>query len=301
MDHASGSVLEVHDLHKSYGPTHALNGLSFCAPRNSFFGLFGRNGSGKTTCFDCVTGLLGRDRGRVVMLGEEVGMEPSPELKQRFAYVGGHIGLYQWLTLEEHLEFVAGFYPSWDDARCRELREVFRLPMQQQAFGLSPGLHLQFQLLMALSRHPELIIIDEPGNIDPVVRLRLMQTITEILRGEEATVLMASHLLDELDGVCDQMCIIDAGSALMSGPVGELTAGTQSVLFRGVKAPHLPAGPGVCFGPRKGDQVEAILIGYTPARAEALARDLQAESYEASPVSLQDFFIATTEGRGADQ
>ena len=133
MADASDTVLDVVDLHKSYGATRALSGLTFSVPRGSFYGLFGRNGSGKTTTFDIVTGLLGRDRGHVVLLGEEVGLEPSPATKQRFAYVGGHLSLYHWLTLEEHLRFVAGFYPTWDEARCRELLEVFRLPMKQTA------------------------------------------------------------------------------------------------------------------------------------------------------------------------
>ena len=133
----SASVLEVSNLHKSYGPVQALRGVSFSVPHGAFYGLFGRNGAGKTTTLDIVTGLLGRDKGYVGLLGEQVDMEPSPDIKQRFAYVGGHIVMYDWLTLQEHLDFVAGFYPSWDQERCAELQHLFRLPMQQRVGSLA--------------------------------------------------------------------------------------------------------------------------------------------------------------------
>jgi ABC-2 type transport system ATP-binding protein len=291
------TVLEVENLCKHYGSTQALKGLSFSVARGSFSGLFGRNGAGKTTTFDIITGLLGRDRGRVVLLDEVVGVEPSPGLKQRFAYVGGHLSLYHWLTVEEHLRFVSGFYPTWDEARCKELLDVFRLPMKQAAGHLSPGLHLQFQLLMALSRHPEVIIIDEPGNIDPVVRLRLMSTITQILREEQATIIMSSHLIDELEGICDHMCIIDQGAALMSGPVEALTAEAREVRLRGPNvAEPAPAANLYC---RPGDDgaLVVVLTQFSEGKAHALAAEMHAESYDVGPTGLQEFFIALTTER----
>ena len=217
-------VLEAVNLWKSYGPVQALQGFSMAVPRGAFYGFFGRNGAGKTTTLDCVTGLLGRDRGRIRLFGEEVGLEPSPQVKQRFAYVGGNLNLYDWLTLDEHLDFIAGFYPSWDPARCEELKGLFRLPMTQSAGSLSPGQHLQFQLLMALARNPELLLIDEPGNLDPVVRRRLMATMADLLDKRQSTIVMASHLIDELEGLCDHMCIIDQGVALAAGSLEELGA-----------------------------------------------------------------------------
>jgi ABC-2 type transport system ATP-binding protein len=290
-------ALEVEDLHKSYGAVKALDGVTFSVPRGAFYGLFGRNGAGKTTTFDIVTGLLGRDRGRVRMLGVDVGAEPLPALKQRFAYVGGHLGLYQWLTLEQHLTFVAGFYDAWDHARCTELREVFRLPMERRAWELSPGQHLQFQLVMALSRHPELLILDEPGNLDPVVRRRLMATMADVLRAEDATILMASHLLDELEGVCDHMCILDRGRTLVAGPVRELVAEVRQVRFHGVAAEQPPALVGVWHERLEPGEWRAVMARYTDQAAADLAAKLGASGYDVGPVSLEEFFVALTEDR----
>jgi len=306
-DSAVASVLEVRELHKSYGWVQALRGLSFAVPRGAFYGVFGRNGAGKTTTLDIVTGLLSRDRGHVWMLGEEVGMEPSPEVKARFAYVGGHITLYGWMSLQEHLEFVAGFYPTWDEQRCDELQRIFRLPMHQRVDSVSPGQHVQFQLLMALSRHPELLIVDEPGNLDPVVRTRLMSAMIEILEAEDATIIMASHLIDELEGICDHMCIIDQGLALTWGPVQMLIEGVREVHFRGV-TDQIRVGPGLVlpegtalegiWHQRYGDgELRVVMASYTDEKADALARMLSAESYEVGRVGLQEFFVALTADR----
>ncbi|MEA3402801.1 MAG: ABC transporter ATP-binding protein [Armatimonadota bacterium] len=263
-------VLSVRDLHKSYGRIEALRGLSFDVPRGSFYGLFGRNGAGKTTTFDCVTGLLGRDRGVITLLGEQFGFEPSPQTKARFAYVGGHIMLYDWLSVAEHIDFIAGFYPTWDQARRERLIGYFKLPEDYPVGALSPGMHVQLQLVMALSRHPELLILDEPGNLDPVVRRRLMSTMLEILEAEDATILMASHLIDELEGVCDHMCIIDRGRSLLEGPVEELTADVREVHFRGAGGAALEVGGGVLSVETIGPDLRVVLADFAEQRAEEM-------------------------------
>jgi ABC-2 type transport system ATP-binding protein len=294
-------VLDVADLHKSYGKVQALHGLSFEVPRGAFYGLFGRNGAGKTTAFDCITGLLGRDRGVVRVLGEEFSFEPSPATKQRFAYVGGHIQLYDWMTVEAHIDFIAGFYDAWDNDRREHLLEYFRLPPDRHVFTLSPGMHVQLQLIMALARHPELLIMDEPGNLDPVVRRRLMSTMLEILEAEDATIVMASHLIDELEGVCDHMCIIDDGQALVRGPVGELIEHVREVHFRGAAGAALEVGGDVLAAEPIGPDLRAVLADFSASRAEELAGGLGANAWEAARIRLEDFFVALTESREAEE
>lgn len=305
---AAEMVLEVTGLAKTYGSVAALRGLSFVVPRGSFYGMLGRNGAGKTTTFDAVTGLIGRDAGRVRMFGEEVGMEPSPEAKARIAYVGGHILLYDWLTLQDHLRFVAGFYATWDEQRCQELLRVFRLPMRQRVGTLSPGQHLQFQLLMALSRRPELLILDEPGNLDVVVRQQLMESVLPLLEAPEratgaaGTVIMATHLINELEGVCDNICIIEGGVALAAGRVDDLIREVRTVHFQGVTTMEAPALAGLWRHRLGPEELEVVLPVFDEALAERLRGELGARSFEVGRVSLEEYFIALTsaqEARGA--
>jgi ABC-2 type transport system ATP-binding protein len=216
---AGDAVLSVEGLRRSYGRVRALSGLTFSVPRGAFFGLFGRNGAGKTTTLDIVTGLRTRDAGRVTILGEELGLEPSPEVKGRIGYVAGHLELYGWMTCAEHIELMRKFYATWDADREQQLLALFHIPLRQKVTTLSAGQGVQLQLLMALAHHPELLLIDEPGNLDAVVRQRLMTTMIEAIADQETTVVMASHILSELDGVCDHMCIIHNGRALAVGPV----------------------------------------------------------------------------------
>ena len=290
-------VLEVQGLTKWYGGVAALRGLSLAVPRGAFYGLFGRNGAGKTTTLDCVTGLLGRDAGHLRMFGQEIGLEPSPALKQRFAYVGGSVGLYDALTLQQHLDYVSGFYATWDPERARELGGLFRLPWQQLVGTLSPGQHLQFQLLMALAHHPELLLMDEPGNLDPVTRQRLMATMIDILDRRESTIVMASHLISELEGICDHMCVVDRGTTLLAGPTAELVADVREVHFRGVAAAPVAPLPDV-WDPRfSGTELHVVLPHFTEEQAAALAQQVGATGYEVGRVGLEEFFIALTAER----
>jgi ABC-2 type transport system ATP-binding protein len=276
------SALVVECLHKRYGRVEALRGLTFSVPGGAFFGLFGRNGAGKTTTLDVVTGLLARDSGRVRLLGEELRVEPEPATKARFGYVAGHLQLYDWMTCREHIDFLARFYSTWDKDREEQLLRMFHLPLHQRVKTLSRGQHVQLQLLMALSHHPELLLVDEPGNLDAVVRQRLTETLIEAIAEERTTVVMASHILSELDGVCDHLCIIDKGVALTAGPVESLVDSVRRVHYQGVKSapPEALRVDGGFRLERRGDEVRVVLPGYTPERTEELADQLGASGYE---------------------
>lgn len=293
------SALVVEFLHKRYGRVDALCGLTFSVPGGAFYGLCGRNGAGKTTTLDVVTGLLARDSGRVRLLGEELRVEPAPATKARLAYVAGHLRLYDWMTGREHLQFVSRFYPTWDDERAQELTEVFRVPLDQRIKTLSTGQHVQLQLLMALSHRPELLLIDEPGNLDAVVRQRLMETMIEAIAEEDTTVVMASHIISELDGVCDYLCIIDQGVALTAGPVEGLVGSARRVHYQHARtdgADRLKL-EGAYAVEALGDDVHLVLAGYAPERAERIGQELQAEAYEAERLALQELFVALTQDR----
>ncbi len=303
----SDDVLIVEGLEKRFGRVEALRGLSFTVPRGAFCGLFGRNGAGKTTALNAVTGLVPRDAGRVVVLGDDIRYEPRAETKARFAYVAGHLRLFHWMTCREHIDFVAKFYPTWDKAREQELLEMLHIPLKQRVKTLSTGQYIQLQLLMALAHRPELLLIDEPGNLDAVVRQRLMETMIAAIAEEETTIVMASHIISELDGVCDHLCIMDQGQTLVSGPVETTAASARRVRYR--DAPPSPAcewkpeqwqGATVRFG-RDRDGVWAVVAGYTPARAALLDEYVGTSSYEIEPLSLQDLFVALTEDQQAGE
>ena len=150
---------------------------------------------------------------------------------------------------------------------------------------------------MALSRHPELLIVDEPGNLDAVVRTRLMSTMIEILEAEDATIIMASHLIDELEGICDHMCIIDPGMTLTAGPVEQLVADVREIHFQGVAATEAPELAGIWHQRTGPGELQVVMAGYSEERTEQLAQVLDADGYEVGRVSLQEFFIALTADR----
>lgn len=297
-------VLIVEDLGKRFGAVEAVEGASFSVPRGAFCGLFGRNGSGKSTTLNLITGLLARDAGQITLFGERMRLEPSVAVKARFAFVAGHLQLHHWMTCREHLDYVARFYPTWDKVREAGLLERFAVPLGQRVRTLSTGQYVQLQLVMALSHRPELLLIDEPGNLDAVVRQSLMESLIAAVAEEHTTVLMASHLISELEGICDHMCVLDRGRVLVSGAVDDLNERIKRVRYRNV--PPEPAGwerhlapeqwHGALLRPsRVREDLRVLLVGYTPERAALLGDLLHAADHELEHLALQELFVALTE------
>ena len=297
-------MLTVEGLQKRYGAVEALRGLSFSVPRGAFCGFCGRNGAGKSTALNIISGLTPRDGGRVVLLGDDLRLEPRVQTKARFAYVAGHLQLYWWMTCRQHIDFVARFYPTWERERECELLDLFRIPLRQRVSTLTTGQYLQLQLLMALAHRPELLLIDEPGNLDAVVRQRLMEGMLTAIADEAMTVVMASHLVSELDAVCDHLCVIDHGRTLVSGPVESLRQSVRRVHYRGVTRAVPPEelsrvaadwGDSALRLRAETGGVRTTVAGYTAERAAHLAQLLGAEGYEVEHLALQDLFIALTD------
>ncbi len=290
-------ALSVENLHKRYGTVHALRGVSFSVPRGAFMGLLGRNGAGKTTCLDIIAGLLVCDAGTVTLLGERLRIEYSVETKRRFAYVAGHIQPFIWLTCRETLSLMAQLYPTWDADREAQLLRRFRLPLDRAVAALSPGQAFQLQVVAALARHPDVLVVDEPGRLDVLVRRRLMSSVLEAIAEQQITVVMATHIISELQNACDHLCIIHYGQVVAVGTVDDVIGRARLVRYsrpdpaaadRWVSQPPDGAHGAV----RRGDDIELVLWPFDEARAEAIAADLKARDFEASPLTIEDFFVA---------
>lgn len=152
-------------------------------------------------------------------------------------------------------------------------------------------------MLLALTRRPELLLIDEPGNLDVVVRADLMDSLVNLLHEGDSTIMMASHLISELEGICDYLCVIDRGVTVAQGAVTELVARVREVHFVGARA-DAAALDGIWHRKLGGEELKVLLLEYTEEKVERLARELGARSYEVSGVTLEELFMALTTGTG---
>ena len=201
--------------------------LSMHVPKGAVYGFLGANGSGKTTTFRLLLALLKPDSGRITVLGESV-PERYVQVLARTGYVPERPHVYPSLTVREAIDLHRVFYPTWDQRWADELLKEFDLAPDRKQGSLSKGEAGKLQMLLALSQRPELLVLDEPTDgLDPVVRRDLLGALLAYVNDTQATVLVSSHLVHELERICDWVGLMDHGRLLAELPMQEFKRGVK--------------------------------------------------------------------------
>jgi ABC-2 type transport system ATP-binding protein len=220
------NVLEVKDLHKSFGSKTVLDGLTFSVSEGSIFGFIGRNGAGKTTTMKIILGLLQADSGEITVCGERVRYGNTPTNK----YVGCLPDVpefYSYMTAREYLRLcgeVTGMKQSEIKKRSGELLELVGLANEKHRIkGYSRGMKQRLGIAQALINKPRLLICDEPTSaLDPLGRKEILEIISSA-RGE-TSVIFSTHILSDVEKICDDTAILEKGRIALCGTVSELKA-----------------------------------------------------------------------------
>jgi ABC-2 type transport system ATP-binding protein len=215
-------VFETEGLTKQFGSVTALDRVDLKVRRPSIVGLLGKNGSGKTTLIRHLMGLLLPSEGAVTTLGR-----PSAELGHdelvHIGYVPQEIRLLDWMTVEQHLRYVSCFYPEWDRQREQKLLEELELEASKLVGALSTGNLQKLAIVLAVCHHPRLLVLDEPvSDLDPIVRVKLLEFLLELMREDEATILVSSHVLRDVEKVVDHVICLDEGRVVTDAALDEL-------------------------------------------------------------------------------
>lgn len=212
-------VIEINDLHHSYGKVDAVNGLNLKVPPGRCYGLFGRNGAGKTTTLHCMLNLLRPKRGEVKLFGMCPRREEVP-VKSRLAWVPDTAAFYPWMKISGHFRYVASLRQRWNAQMEKELLDRFELDPGRKVTALSKGEKMQVALITALCPEPELLLLDEPTTgLDPMVRKDVIKTVIGTYldaEPEQRTVLVSTHLINEFEGLIDEFTIIENGRDILS-------------------------------------------------------------------------------------
>jgi ABC-2 type transport system ATP-binding protein len=234
MSHA----VEIRDLHYLAGKSFEIRELALNVPTGSMYGFLGPNGAGKTTTIRLMLGLLRPRSGRITVLGGEIPRE-APRVLARTGYVPEQPHLYQSLTVDESLRFHAAFYASWDWKWADELIGEFQLDRTRLLARLSKGEMGKLEMLLALAQRPELLVLDEPTDgLDPVVRRDVLTALLEYVSQHNATVFISSHLVHELERICDWVGVMDRGRLVAELPMHSFKNGIKRL--RVANAPALP-------------------------------------------------------------
>lgn len=239
-------VLSAHGMVKTFGATRALDGLDLSVNRGEVHGFLGPNGAGKTVTLRIVLGLLRPDRGDVELLGGDPWRD-AVELHRRTAYVPGEVQLWPHLTGGEVIDVLGDLQGGTDRRRRDELIDRFDLDVRRRTHTYSKGNRQKIALVAALASDAELFLLDEPtSGLDPLMEAVFQELVSE-LAAEGRTVLLSSHILDQVERLCDRVTIIRKGRTVQSGTLEQMRHLTRTSVVAATSRPvdGLEATPGV--------------------------------------------------------
>lgn len=235
-------AIELDRVVWSPGDAFRLDELTLRVPRGSIYGFLGPNGSGKTSTVRLFMGMAKPDSGEIRVLDGRVPRD-MPHILARVGYVPERPHVYPHLTVDEALRFHAAFHRLWDPHWADELVERLGLDPSRKIARMSKGEVGKLLVSLALAQRPELLVLDEPTDgLDPVVRRDVMTTVLDYVSETGATVFISSHLVHELERICDWVGVMDRGSLVAELPMTDFKNGikhlrVESRAVNGVAAP----------------------------------------------------------------
>ena len=276
------AVIETSRLGKQYHRTWALRECTLVIPEGRVVGLVGPNGAGKTTLLRLATGQLTPTSGTISVLGEPTAV--SPAQLARVGFVAQDTPVYPRMRVAGHLRLGAWLNPGWDDELAQRRISQLGLAPKQRAGSLSGGQRAQLALTLALAKRPELLILDEPvASLDPLARREFLRGLMEAVAEHGTSVVLSSHLVTDLERVCDYLIVLVASRVRAAGEVSALLGSHHRLSGPRRDPGTLPAGQ------------EVIEESHTDRQSTLLVRTddpIRDPAWTVKPVSLEELVIA---------
>jgi ABC-2 type transport system ATP-binding protein len=274
------AVLAAAGLTKRYGRRLALSDCTLAIPPGRVVGLVGPNGAGKTTLLQIAVGLQPQTAGTIQVLGNA----PAADAAQlaRVGFVAQDAPTYAHLSIADHLRFGAHLNPRWDARLADERIAALRLDREQKAGKLSGGQRAQLALTLAIAKRPDLLVLDEPvASLDPLARRQFLQSLMAFIADHGASVILSSHLVSDLERVCDYLIVLVASQVQVAGEVDELM--TTHVRISGGRGAAVP------------DGVEILEESHTERQTTLVVRTpkpIDDPKWTVEPLTLEDLVLA---------
>lgn len=292
-------VIATEGLSKSYDGKPAVRELELRVPRGSICGFLGRNGAGKTTTLKLLLGMLRADAGEIRLFGETVKSEMTAvAARRRVGFVSEEKELYPFMTVDQTIRFTRAFFPTWRRDLEEKYLDLFRLPKEKAVPKLSKGMRTQLMLLLAMARGAELLVMDEPtSGLDPVTTEDVLQALADLAASDGTTIFFSSHQLEEVEQICDRVCLIDEGHAVIDGVLDDLKSDYKRILlvFDGESPRELAGLTGVDHLRRSG-RTASLLAHVDVGSVLDRVRELGPSSVEVRAVTLKELFLEHVKG-----
>ena len=283
------AVLQAHALGKRYGQRQALADCTLEIPPGHVVGLVGPNGAGKTTLLKIACGMLAPTTGRIEVLGAHPAAGPAQ--LARVGYVAQDTPIYASLSVADHLTLGAKLNPGWDAALAHTRVDALGLDRKQKAGKLSGGQRAQLALTVAVAKRPELLILDEPvASLDPLARRDFLRHLMESVADNDTSVVLSSHLVSDLERVCDYLVVLVASRVQLAGETEDLLAQHHRLVCTRRRDNDLPAG------------LEVIWAEHTERQSTFIVRSeaaVPAGDWSAERVDLEDLVLTYMERAAA--
>jgi len=276
------AVIAASSLGKAYRRTWALRDCTLAIPEGHVVGLVGPNGAGKTTLLELAAGLLTPTRGTISVLGDRPAAGPAQ--LARVGFVAQDTPVYARMTVADHLRMGAWLNPGWDDDLARRRIGQLALNPEERAGSLSGGQRAQLALTLALAKRPGLLILDEPvASLDPLARRDFLRMLMEAVAEHGTSVVLSSHLVADLERVCDYLVVLVASRVRVAGEVSDLLATHRHLSGPRRDPGTLPASQQVIEESHTDKQTSLLVRTSEPVHDPAWA---------VTPVSLEDLVLA---------
>ncbi|HUC15882.1 MAG TPA: ABC transporter ATP-binding protein [Acidimicrobiales bacterium] len=276
------ALIETNGLGKRYGHKWALRDCTLSIPEGKVVGLVGPNGAGKTTLLHLAVGLLGPTCGSITVLGGRPG--DGPAQLGKVGFVAQDTPTYAGLSIAKHLRMGGYLNQKWDQELAQGRIDQLRLDPRQKAGSLSGGQRAQLALTIAIAKRPEILLLDEPvASLDPLARREFLGGLMEIVAKHEVSVVLSSHLIADLERVCDYIIVLVSSQVQVAGELSELLADHHRLTGPRRDPRSLPADQAV------------IEESHTDKQSTFLVRTRQPvldPAWSVKPVTLDDLVLA---------
>ena len=269
------NAIEVKNLTKNY-KGFTLNNISFDLPSGCIMGLIGENGAGKSTTIRSILGMAKPDSGSVSVLGKKL----SADLKEDIGVVLDDVGLPASINIKDVNKIMKNMFRNWDEKRFLSYIDAFSLPMDKKFSDFSKGMKMKLGIAIALFHNAKLLILDEPtSGLDPLVRDEIIDILNDFTRDEEHSILISSHIVSDLEKLCDYIAFMHNGNLMLCEEKDVLLEKYRFINLTEQQLSELD--PTAIKGKKVGKfSVEAI------ADAEKIP-----SGFTSSPITIEDLFV----------
>lgn len=293
-------MIDIINVTKRFGTFTALNGLHFSVERSSIYGLVGYNGAGKTTLLKTISGVYKPEEGEVRIDGENI--FDNAKMKQRLFYVPDDLYFQPYASMEKMARFYRGYYPKFSDKTFQNLMKIFGLDANKRINGFSKGMQRQAEMVLGMSAHPDVLLLDESfDGLDPAKRSLTKQLLAEYMAEKEVSIVVSSHNLHEVEGLCDHVGLINGQKLAMDCSIEEISQNRckfRLAFDREMTKKDFP-GLEIKRFKKDGSMILFTAVGEKD-QIEAQLRQMNPLVLENMPLSLEEIFLDEMEGTDYD-